>query len=147
MKPILRWQGNMQFEAESDNNKVLMDAKSPIGQGKAMTPKELVAVGLGGCTAMDVSALFKKHKQEVKTFEVSVDVTTSKGKYPMVFEKAVIEFRAEGPIDKKIYLEAVELSQTKYCGVSAMMLKAFPIEYKVYLNNEMIGEGNSHFES
>ena len=147
MKPVLRWKNNMQFEAESDGHAVLMDAKSPIGHGKAMTPKELVAVGLGGCTAMDVVALFKKHKQEVKSFEVSVDITPSKGKHPMVFEKAVIEFNAEGSIDSKLYLEAVELSQTKYCGVSAMMLKAFPIEYKVILNNEMIGEGHAKFES
>lgn len=146
MRPVLRWQSNMQFEAESDGNKILIDAKSPIGHGKAMTPKELVAVGLGGCTAMDVVALFKKHKQEVKSFEVSVDITPSKGKYPMVFENAVIEFKAEGQIDSKIYMEAVELSQTKYCGVSAMMLKAFPIQYKVILNNELIGEGNANFE-
>lgn len=146
MKPILRWKNGMQFEVESDNNTILIDAKSPIGQGKAMTPKELVAAGLGGCTAMDVMALFKKHKQEVKSFDVSVDISSSKGKYPMVFEKAVINFNAEGNIDSNVFLEAVQLSQTKYCGVSAMLLKAFPIEYTVTLNNEKIGEGKAQFE-
>jgi putative redox protein len=141
----LKWIEGMQFDAVADGNHVAMDAKSPLGKNKAMTPKELVATGLGGCTAMDVVALLKKHKQAYETFEVEVDVTTSTGRTPSIFTEARVTFSATGPIDKDIFLESVKLSQTKYCGISEMLLKAFPIRYAIVLNGSQIGEGRSDF--
>ena len=145
MKSVLSWTGGMKFDAVVDGKSVSMDAKAPIGTGSAQTPKELVLDGLAGCTAMDVVALFKKHRQSVDTFQVTVEVETSKSGQPVVFTSAQITFSASGSIDPKIYLEAVQLSQTKYCGVSAMLSKAFPINYKVVLNNEEIGRGKADF--
>lgn len=147
MKTILKWTNKMAFEATADGHTVQMDAKAPIGSGSAMTPKELVAVGLGGCTAMDVIALLKKHKQDFKDFQVDVDIETSTGVQPMVFTQATVTFLATGNIDKTIYVEAARLSQTKFCGVSAMLAKAFPIHYVVMLNNEKIGEGMAEFSN
>jgi len=135
----------MTFESLADGNKILMDAKSPIGRGSAQTPKELVAAGLGGCTAMDVIAFLKKHRQSLKSLEVDVDIETSKGSHPVVFTQAMITFNATGDIDPKILNEAAHLSQTKYCGVSAMLSKAFPIEYVVFLNDQEVGRGKSDF--
>ena len=145
MKAVLNWNEKMNFTALADGHSVSMDAKSPIGQGLAMTPKDLVVVGLGGCTAMDVIALMKKHKQIVNSFQVEVEVETSTGKTPMVFTKADIYFRLEGSLDEAIVLESVRLSQTKYCGVSAMMAKAFPITYHVYINGKDVGTGQADF--
>ena len=145
MKSVLKWTEGMQFEATAEGRTVLMDAKAPIGKSQHMTPKELVATGLGGCTAMDVIALLKKHKQAYTNFEVAVDITMSTGSYPTVFTHTELTFTATGEVDAKILLEAVHLSQTKYCGVSAMILKACPIHYTVVLNNETIGEGNAAF--
>lgn len=146
MKTSLKWTSGMKLTSEASGNIVAMDAKSPIGQGSAMTPKELVASGLGGCTAMDVIAWLKKHKQPFEAFEVIVDISTSEGGYPVVFKKAVVTFSLTGSVDKEVYIEAVKLSQTKYCGVSAMLVKAFPIEYVVVLNGEKINEGSAQFE-
>jgi putative redox protein len=145
MKTILTWQEKMSFSAVADGQTVLMDAKAPLGQGRAMTPKEMVLAGLGGCTAMDVIALLKKHKQTVTSFEVEVDVATSTGGNPMVFTKADIYFRLAGEVDPAIALESVHLSQTKYCGVSAMLAKAFPISYHVLVNGAEIGSGVAAF--
>ena len=122
-----------------------MDAKSPIGRGSALTPKELVASGLGGCTAMDVVALLRKNKQDLRSLNVDVDVTPSTGAHPVVFTKAHLTFRVEGTVDPKILNEAVHLSQTKFCGVSAMLSKAFPITYEVLLNGQKVGEGKADF--
>lgn len=141
----MSWIENMKLEAVSDSNKVTMDAKSPIGHGQAMTPKELVAAGLGGCTAMDVIALLKKHKQNYKTLDVDVDITTTTGVQPATFQKAEVIFNVTGEVDANILLDSVKLSQTKYCGVSAMLVKAFPINYSVILNSIKIGEGQAHF--
>lgn len=145
MKIKLNWKQAMQLEATADGNTLGMDAKSPIGQGTMMTPKELVAAGIGGCTAMDVLALLKKHKQNFSSLAVEVDIETTKTT-PSVFSHALIRFEVLGGADPKILLESVMLSQTKYCGVSAMLSKVFPIEYKVFLNNEEIGSGQAKFE-
>lgn len=145
MKAVLDWKEGMHFEATSDGNAVQMDAKAPLGKSQAMTPKELVAVGLGGCTAMDVVALLKKHKQTYHKFAIEVDVSTSTGQTPAVFTEAKLNFQLFGEVDPQIYLEAVHLSQTKYCGVSKMLSLAFPIEYTVALNNEVIGQGKAEF--
>lgn len=145
MKTKLTWIDGMQFGAECDGHNVMMDAKAPIGKNTAMTPKELVAAGLGGCTSMDVVAFLKKHKQPYEKFEVEVDITSSQGRTPAVFLEAVLTFTLTGSVDKNIYLDAVRLSQTKYCGVSEMLSKSFPINYIVKLNDEIIGEGRAEF--
>lgn len=145
MKIEMNWQGAMKFSATADNNTIPMDAKSPIGQGSAMTPKELVAAGLGGCSAMDIAALFKKHKQNPTSFNIEVDIEVSKGVQPAVFTKAMITYAATGEISRDVFVDAVVASQTKYCGVSAMLAKAFPIYYQVILNNEKISEGEANF--
>lgn len=145
MKLQIKWTEGMKFQAQADANSTMMDAKSPIGTNTAMTPKELVGAGLAGCTAMDVIALLKKHKQAYTALNVDVDISTSTSGQPVIFTNAVLTFLAEGDIKPEILLEAVKLSQTKYCGVSAMLVKAFPIKYIVQLNGEKIGEGMAEF--
>lgn len=145
MKSVLKWLDGMKFEAQSEQNSIHMDAKPPLGQAQGMTPKELVAVGLAGCTAMDVIALLKKHKQGHKDFQVGVEVTPSTTGHPVVFDKILLTFEATGDIDPKVLLESVLLSQTKYCGVSAMLSKAVPIDYAVILNGSEIGRGQAQF--
>jgi putative redox protein len=145
MKAQLKWTEGMQFEGKAGGHTVMLDAKAPIGKDSGMTPKDFVAVGLGGCTAMDVIALLRKHKQTAETFDVDVDVTSSTGVYPAVFVGATLSFTATGQIDPAILLESVQLSQTKYCGVSAMLAQAFPIEYVVILNGKEIGKGKAEF--
>ena len=145
MKLELKWTEGMRFQADCDTHSVNMDAKSPIGNHSAMTPKELVGAGLGGCTAMDVIALLKKHRQSYESLVVDIDISTSSGGQPVVFTGATLAFKAKGQIEPSILLESVRLSQTKYCGVSAMLVKAFPIRYTVSLNDQVIGEGHADF--
>ncbi len=145
METTLRWKQGMSFDGGTEKHTVTMDAKTPIGRGEGLTPKELVVLGLAGCTAMDVSAWMKKNKQDVQSFEIQSSVETSTSGHPSVFTKAVLHFRLTGSIQSEILKEAVELSQTKYCGVSAMLSKAFPIEYIVDLNGETIAQGEAKF--
>lgn len=145
MRAVLKWQDGMSLSAEVAGNSVMMDATPPLGGGKGMTPKELVACGLGGCTTMDVLALLKKHKQAFDSIHVDVDVTPSSGAHPIVFEKAHLVFSVAGDVDPKILLDSIRLSQTKYCGVSAMLSRALPITYSVVLNGKPVGEGRAEF--
>ena len=146
MKAVLNWEEGMRFEAEADGNRVAMDAKSPLGRNQGPTPKELVAMGLGGCTAMDVIALLKKHKQTPESLVVAVDIEPSTGRQPAVFTQAVITFSVSGAVSAETLLDAVHRSQTQYCGVSAMLVNSFPISYRVELNGHLIGSGEAKFE-
>ena len=135
----------MQFEGEADGNKVSLDAKSPIGSGSGLTPKELLPIAISGCTAMDVVSLMRKYKQPLEAFDVTADVTMKEGSKPAVFADVLLTFTLTGDVDPEKALEAVHLSQTKYCSVSAMMAKATPIHYRVVLNGKEIGTGEASF--
>lgn len=145
MKAVLSWKEGMEFSADSDGNIITMDSKAPLGHHKGMTPKELVAAGLAGCTAMDVVALLKKHKQPFETFNVEVDITQTAEGHPVVFKEVNLLFKATGAIDANVLLESIRLSQTKFCGVSAMLSKVVPINYTVYLNDVQVGTGKADF--
>lgn len=146
MKAKTVWNEKMIFTGESGGHSVELDTKRPIGTDTALTPKELVAIGLCGCTAMDVAALMKKHKQPVESFEVRVDAPVVEGAQAAVFKELALTFELKGNLDREKVLEAVRLSQTKYCAVSAMLVKSAPVHYQVILNGESIGSGEAHFE-
>ena len=145
MNVNLSWNQSMEFSAKAGEHTVVMDAKAPIGHGHAPTPKELVIMGMGGCTAMDVIALLRKYKQPVESFDLEVTVIPSEGVYPVVFNSAHIIYKLTGDIESPKILEAVQLSQTKYCGVSAMLSKAFPITWEIQLNGNVVGSGKAEF--
>jgi putative redox protein len=147
MKVVTKWTEKMQFVASADGHEARMDTKAPIGSDTALTPKQLVVAGLAGCTAMDVIALMKKHKQTVESFEIEADVEKSSGGYPEVFTGASLVFRLQGALDEAKVIEAVTLSQTKYCGVSAMLAKAFPIRYRIEINGKPAGVEGQAFSA
>lgn len=146
MKAVVAWKESMVFVGSADDHDLLMDAKAPIGKGTAPTPKELVALGMGGCTAMDVIALLKKYKQLPASFKIDIEIVPAAGKQPAVFESARLTYLVEGQVDPERLLEAVRLSQSKYCSISAMLSKSFPIDYRVELNGQEIGTGRAKFE-
>ncbi|MEZ4813996.1 MAG: OsmC family protein [Bdellovibrionota bacterium] len=145
IKLQVKWTEKMKLQAQAAENQITMDAHPPFGQGSAMTPKELVVAGLCGCTGMDVLALLKKHKQNFTSFNIEANVPTGEG-HPVVFSSAELVFKIEGEVDPLVAVESVKLSQTKYCGVSAMLSKSFPITYKVLVNDTEVGSGEASFE-
>lgn len=148
-----QWQEKMKFVASikkpgtDELIKLNMDAKSPIGDSSAFTPKELLLAAICGCTSMDVASLMRKHKQNMIELVVSAQGNTSEpGIHPATFKNIQLTFKVKGDVDSSKLIEAVTLSQTKYCGVSAMVSKAVPIQFSVELNETKIYEGNAHFE-
>lgn len=140
------WKEKMLFSGESDGNKVALDAKPPIGSGSALTPKELLAIAVSGCTAMDVVALLKKYKQPLESLQVEAEVMSKESSHPVLFSDVSLTFSLTGSLDSEKVIEAIHLSQTKYCSVSAMLSKAVPIHYRVVLNSKEIGKGEASFE-
>lgn len=101
---------------------------------------ELFAIGLAGCTAMDVISILGKKRQEVTNFEVQVHVERAQ-EHPTVFTSAVIEYYVSGfDIEEKALLRSMELSSTRYCPAQAMMGQWMPIQLKYFIYEDM-GDG------
>lgn len=147
MQSKIKWISKLTYQGEVRNHRVLMDAKKESGgQDLGMSPKEMVLTGLCGCSGMDViSLLTSKFKLPVTSCEVHVDANSSEGGHPVVWTKLDLTFEITGEVPKEQALKAVELSMTRYCGVSAMLSKACPIHYVVILNGASVGEGHAQF--
>lgn len=136
MDVILNWKGRMTFEGAGDSGFMQkMDADDAVGGGNsAGRPMEFIALGLAGCTGMDVISILQKKKQPVTDFQVKVHAERAED-HPKVFTRVVIEYLVTGKnIDETALLRAIELSAEKYCPAHAMLGKAFPIQmvYKIF---------------
>jgi putative redox protein len=91
-------------------------------------PIELVAIGLAGCTAFDVIGILRKKRQEVSGYEVRVEAD-QKPDPPQVFTKVRIHHVVSGTdIAENALQDAIHLSESKYCSVSAMLQLSAEIE-------------------
>jgi len=129
---LLSWKGNMEFETELFGHKLTLDASPEAGgENKGPRPKILMLTALAGCTGMDVISILKKMKIEPVEFNVRVDGTVTE-EHPKQYESMhiVYEFKGENLPEDKLK-KAIELSQDKYCGVSALYKKAIGLSYEI----------------
>ena len=91
-------------------------------------PIELVAIGLAGCTAFDVIGILRKKRQEVTGYEVKVEAE-QKPDPPQIFTKIRIHHVVTGvDVAENALQDAIHLSESKYCSVSAMLRLSAEIE-------------------
>jgi putative redox protein len=119
-----KWLSNMAFEADVHGHKIILDAgPNAGGENRGPRPKPLMLASLGGCTAMDVISILKKMRVEVDEFNVRVEGELTE-EHPKHFIKIHVVYEFTGkdlPMDK--LKKAVELSEERYCGVSAVYKK------------------------
>ena len=133
MDAKVTWNGDMRFTGTATSGFTI-----PIGtrneDGSYTTgtsPLELLAIGLVGCTGMDVISILEKKRQAVTGFEVKTHIERAT-EHPRVFSHVMVEYVVTGKkIDPEAVERAVELSVTKYCSAQAMLSKAVPIEHKI----------------
>ncbi len=135
MDAKVTWKGNLVFEAVADSEKpILLDTKRPERLGPG--PMELIAMGMAGCTAMDVISILEKKKQNVTHFEVKVHAERA-SEHPMVFTQAELVYEVTGHgVDEAAVRRAIELSVQKYCPAHAMMRQVFPIRQRYVIYEE-----------
>ncbi len=129
----VRWAGRMTFIGRAGTNHlVAMDTTPEFdGDNSATKPLELLLVALGGCTGMDVVPLLKKMRQQVTAVELNVTADRSE-EHPKVYTRIDLEYVVTGSnLEEDKVRRAVELSQEKYCSVSAMLKKACPVSYTI----------------
>jgi putative redox protein len=132
MDAKVTWQGRMSFIGAADTGYQLSLGTIPLvgGENDGFQPMELLAIGLAGCTAMDVISILEKKRQAVSAFEVQVH-TERNNEHPKVFTRAVVEYSVSGNnLEQAALLRAIELSATRYCPALAMFSKLFPIQFQ-----------------
>lgn len=104
---------------DEQGHTVLMDSSIENGgKNNGVRPMQMLLMGLGGCSAIDVVMILKKQRQEITDFHIEIDADREKGKEPALWEKAHIVFHLSGNIDADKAARAVELSMNKYCSVA-----------------------------
>lgn len=148
LKASTHWIQGIGFEVEVREHHQFTDGKKEFGgKDRGPNPKEYVLAGLCGCTGMDVVSLMKKFKLNYTEFSVSAESELTKT-HPVIFNEVKLNFFVKGEaLDSELVKKAVDLSMTKYCGVSAMLAKAVPVKYELFLNNESIAVGAAKFEA
>jgi putative redox protein len=104
---------------------VLMDSSVENGgKNNGVRPMQMLLMGLGGCSAIDVAMILKKQRQEITDFRIEIDGEREKGKEPSIWEKVHVIFHINGDVDADKAARAVELSMNKYCSVAETLRRA-----------------------
>ncbi len=132
MQIVSKWIGNLDFEAANEKNQkiVMSDANGNLGPA----PTDLVLMGLGGCTGMDVASILVKMRVNFARFEVAVDGTKA-DEHPRVFKHITVIYRIWGediPEDK--FAKAISLTQERYCSVLHTVNKTAEVDYRYEIN-------------
>ncbi|MGB9735442.1 MAG: OsmC family protein [bacterium] len=126
----ITWKDGMRFDAVPDSgHTVVMDAeKEHNGTDAGPRPMELLLVGLGGCTGMDVVAILKKMRKQINNFRLNITAERAT-EHPKVYTDIRLEYIIEGDMEEKDVERAIELSQHKFCSASTMLGKTAKITY------------------
>ena len=128
----------LQFVGEaSSGHAIVMDGDSEVGgHDTGLRPMELLIVGLGGCSGMDVISILRKKNQEVTSLKINLKGQKAEN-YPKKFTDIVIEFIVSGRnISEEAVKRAVELSMNKYCSVKASLEGAAKISFNYKIIQE-----------
>jgi len=126
---------DMHFDGSSSSGHMLaMDAEDESGgHNKGFRPMELLLVGFGGCSGMDVISILRKKRQNVTGLEMNVKGERADS-HPHVYKDIHIEFVVKGKgVEKEAVQRALNLSLEKYCSVGATLGKTARIthSYKI----------------
>ncbi|MGQ9707695.1 MAG: OsmC family protein [bacterium] len=132
LEATVRWVDKMQFVGVSGSNHALvMDTGAEHnGTDTGAKPMELLLVALAGCSGMDVVSLLKKMRVGFSGLELKVRGETRE-EHPRIFTRIDLEYIIYGPsVDEVAVKRAIELSQEKYCSVTALIKDACPVIYR-----------------
>ena len=131
MNARVRWTTGMRFDGIAESGGAMtMDARPEHGgEGAGPSPMETVLLALGGCTGMDVISILVKMRAPLAGLEIAISADRA-DEHPRVFTRIALEYVFVGDgLRPEQVSRAVELSQERYCSVSAMLRQAAPLTY------------------
>lgn len=131
MKAKVKWVDGLMFVGESGSgHAVVMDGAPEHGGGDlGVRPMEMLLLGLGGCTGVDVVLILKKSRQAVA--DCVVEITAERATTdPKVFTAIHMHYIVAGrDLDARRVERAIALSAEKYCSASAMLGRTAAISH------------------
>jgi len=116
------WIGEEKFVATSPSGHAIA-LDSDRMSNKAPSPMELLLMALGACTATDIVVVLKKKRQKLEALEVICSGARA-AEPPKVWVKLELLYRLRGTLDEAAVQRAIQLSDEKYCSVSATLRKS-----------------------
>ncbi len=129
---------DMEFSGTAASGHTLtMDADDKSGgSNTGFRPMELLLVGFGGCSGMDVISILRKKRQPVSGLEINVKGEKTDS-YPKIYKEVHIEYVVKGKgVEKEAVERAIALSLEKYCSVGATLAKAGTITHSYRIVEE-----------
>lgn len=136
---VVKHVGGMQFAGDNlSGHRVMMDASAEAGGlNQGVRPMEMLLLGLGGCTGIDVASMLEKMRVSFDRFEMAIQGERQE-EHPQVYRHIDIRYQFWGDdIDAARVMRAVRLSQDKYCSVSAILAQSAEVEAQVYINDTL----------
>ena len=137
MKARVQWVEDMTYVAEAGSGHALVVDGPPDLGGRNLGPRpmELLLMGLGACSAVDVVHILKKARQPVTDCEVELDAERS-ASAPKVFTAITMHFIVSGQgLNPKQVERAVQLSAEKYCSASLMLKASVAISHSIEIRD------------
>ena len=129
VKAQIKWTDGMQFIARAGKGPAVVLDSSEGGSGPS--PMEMVLMGVAGCSAIDVIMIMGKKRAQVTDFQVNITGERAED-YPKRYTDVHIEFVLHGKgIKPKALEQAIQLSETKYCGAMASLNADFKSTYRI----------------
>lgn len=136
---IDRVSGDFGFEAkDAFGHTVRMDSSTESGgEDFGIRPMQMLLMGLGGCSGIDVISILKKQRQPIEGYKMAIEGHRENGKEPALWTNVHVIFELTGQIDPEKAKKACELSMDKYCSVAATLRAAHcTITWAVTLNGQ-----------
>lgn len=123
---LQRVHGDFGFEAtDANGHMVRMDSSVETGgENFGVRPMQMLLMGLGGCSAIDIVMILKKQRQEVKDFSINISGEREEGKEATLWKAVKITFNLKGNIEVEKAERACELSMNKYCSVAETLKRS-----------------------
>jgi putative redox protein len=131
VKARIKLSEGMTFVAESGTgHAVVVDAAQDIGgRNLGARPMELVLMGTGACTAIDVMHILRKARQPVTDCVVELEAERA-AEEPRVFTRIKLHYVVTGRGLAPAQVErAIKLSKEKYCSATIMLAKTADITF------------------
>ncbi|MDD3804273.1 MAG: OsmC family protein [bacterium] len=134
----VKWIESMKFTAISDSGSKLVfeapeEGKSP--ETNTFKPMEMLLLSLAGCTGMDVISILKKMRMEILEFKMTVE-GKRREEHPKIYTEIKLHYHFKGKNLERDKIErAINLSQEKYCSVSAMLKQSSEVTFAYEMEN------------
>lgn len=123
MQATVTWRDGRTFDGRSGSgHDVVMEPSADHGgRGLGASPMEMVLLGVGGCSSVDVVSFLDKMREEVT--DCRCEVTAERADdVPAVFTTIHLHFVVTGhDLSEAKVARAVSLSADKYCSASLML--------------------------